>query len=425
MKQLWYAGKEYYNSRFRSFASRENLLQWQQRALESHLKWVCENSPYYKDCRDLPLQDFPLMDKNSMMDNFNCINTVGLNRDKLFEIALAAENNRQFDNSELNGITVGMSSGTSGRRGLFLVSKEEQARWAGYIVGRLMPSIVKPQRIALLLRANSNLYRSVGKAHFRFQYIDLCQPVESWLEDLQAFNPTIVVGSAQSLVVASEQGRRLKPDLVVSGAEVLTPEDKQMLIDGFNCEVKEVYQCTEGFLASTHRDGRMRWNEDLVHIERHWIDASKTYFQPVVTDFRRKSQPVIRYLMDDVILPFDDNGVFSGIEKITGRSGDILQIGGIKVLPDLVYNAVCRSVGERVNFVITQVKPNVVVINSDHSASAIEKALRDLFAALGISASYPLQITHAGSPALDLSVKHRRVINQCRPDEIMDVSSAA
>lgn len=425
IKRLGFAAREYYNGRFRQFASRAVFLQWQQRELNAHLQWVCEHSPYYRDCIGLPLSDYPLMNKAGMMDHFNQINTLGLDRDNLFDIALATENNREFCHSQLDGNTVGMSSGTSGRRGLFLVSKEEQARWAGYIVGRLMPSLIGPQRIALLLRANSNLYQSVGRAHISFQYTDLCQPVDSWLAKLELYNPTIIVGSAQALLVAARESKKLRPRLVVSGAEVLAPEEKQELGQRFGCDIKEVYQCTEGFLACTHRDGKMRWNEDLVYIEKRWINTEKTHFQPIVTDFRRKSQPVIRYLMDDIILPSEENGVFSGIDKIVGRSGDVLNIGDVMVLPDLISNAISREITSRIDYRITQVSNHRLKIHSNHSAEGIEKALRRLFATLGVSSDHTFFFEHAGSPPQDLSAKHRRVVNQSVSADTQAVSSAA
>ncbi len=425
LKNCWIFAREYYNSRYGRFSSRAQMLEWQQRQLSAHLQWVCRNSPYYKDFAQSPLSEFPVMNKTRMMDNFNQINTLSIDRDRLFEIALRAEESRVFDQSALDNVTVGMSSGTSGRRGLFVVSREEQARWAGYIVGRLMPSVLRPQRIALLLRANSNLYESVGRAHMRFQYTDLCQPVSVWLKKLEHFRPTIMVGSAQALLVAARESKNLNPGLVVSGAEVLTAHEKHELERRFNCDVKEVYQCTEGFLASTHRDGCMRWNEDLVHIEKQWINKEKTHFQPVVTDFRRKSQPVIRYLMDDVIVPREDNGVFGGIEKIAGRCGDILCIHGIKVLPDLIYNVVSRAVDASVHYQVAQVSNTHLKISASNSAELIENALRRLFLTLGVNSDLPLTFEWAAAPAQELSAKHRRVVSYCPANDSLVINSAA
>jgi len=348
-----------------------------------------------------------------MMDNFNQINTLSLDREALFEVALDAEKTRDFSKSINGDVTVGLSSGTSGRRGLFLASRAERAQWAGYIIGRLLPSLVAPERIALLLRANSNLYTTVARAHLRFHYVDLSQPVDQWMCELEAFNPSIMVGSAQALLLASQSTKTLWPKLVISGAEVLTPEDKTELVNRFSCEVKEVYQCTEGFLACTHQDGELRWNEDLVFVEHQWLNPQKTHFQPIITDFRRRSQPIIRYLMDDVIVSAEQNGVFQSIKGIAGRCGDMLSIGGVHVLPDLVYNAVSRAVAHTVNYKISQIEANRIKINTDHSAEAIENALRELLSRLGVAADFTLQFDHASGPDWELTNKRRRVVNLC------------
>ena len=66
------------------------------------------------------------MDKQSMMANFNEANTFGLDRDTALKIAIAAERDRDFKPT-YQGVSVGLSSGTSGHRGLFVISSREQA----------------------------------------------------------------------------------------------------------------------------------------------------------------------------------------------------------------------------------------------------------------------------------------------------------
>jgi hypothetical protein len=41
--------------------------------------------------------------------------------------------------SGADALTVGLSSGTSGNRGVFLVSRAERLRWAGILLGRALP----------------------------------------------------------------------------------------------------------------------------------------------------------------------------------------------------------------------------------------------------------------------------------------------
>lgn len=150
-------------------------------------------------------------------------------------MACQAEQTRNFSQSQINGITVGLSSGTSGQRGLFLVSKAESLEWAGRMLGRMLPQLRGKHRIALLLRANSPLYQTINQGSVQFYYVDVTQPVSQWLSSLESFRPTLLVGSAQALQLCVHQRLFLRPQRVISSAEVLTPSDKKMLAIHFAC----------------------------------------------------------------------------------------------------------------------------------------------------------------------------------------------
>ncbi|WP_339058168.1 hypothetical protein [Candidatus Regiella endosymbiont of Tuberolachnus salignus] len=150
-------------------------------------------------------------------------------------MACQAEQTRNFSQSQINGITVGLSSGTSGQRGLFLVSKAESLEWAGRMLGRMLPQLRGKHRIALLLRANSPLYQTINQGSVQFYYVDVTQTVSQWLSSLESFRPTLLVGSAQALQLCVHQRLFLRPQRVISSAEVLTPSDKKMLAIHFAC----------------------------------------------------------------------------------------------------------------------------------------------------------------------------------------------
>ncbi|ABC32184.1 Coenzyme F390 synthetase [Hahella chejuensis KCTC 2396] len=400
-------------SRYRRFQSREQLESWQSRRLRRHLDWVCRHAPFYQGYLGKPLQDFPIMSKGLMMDNFDQLNTRSLQRDHLFDIALEAEQSRDFSRSQLGDVTVGLSSGTSGRRGLFLASRAERLEWAGVIFAKLLPSLLGRHRIALLLRADSPLYQTVGRGRIQFHYADLTQPQEQWLAALEAFRPTLLVGSAQALQLCAQYGDRLQPELIISGAEVLTPSDRGLLQQRFACPIKEIYQCTEGFLACTQQDGVLRWNEDFVHIEPRWLNPEKTHFSPIITDFRRRTQPIIRYLLDDVIEAGDEPGVFRAIRSIGGRTGDVLQLPGatstVTVLPDLLYRAAALASPEPLDYRISQIEAARLRIESDRRHGEIEHAIRAALAKLGVIEA--LSFEHSPRPQWTPSQKQRRVVN--------------
>ncbi|WP_418178886.1 hypothetical protein ACNSOO_07785 [Aliarcobacter lanthieri] len=94
----------------------------------------------------LNLNDYPIINKKIFMDNFNIINSLYITQEEAFEVALNAERSRNFS-SKLKKVTVGLSSGTSGNRGIFLVSEKESALWAGYILKRMLPKPILQKHI--------------------------------------------------------------------------------------------------------------------------------------------------------------------------------------------------------------------------------------------------------------------------------------
>lgn len=408
-------------ARYHRFASRAQVLSWQGKQLEQHLKWVCEHSPFYQSLRHQPLEAFPIMNKSLMMANLDTINTRGLKTDQLMSVALKAEQSRRFEQSVVNGVTVGLSSGTSGQRGLFLADHHEKQLWAGNILGKLLPNLWQKHRIALALRANSPLYKIVARGPIQFFYADLNQPYDVWIRALDHFQPTLLIGSAQALQFCAMYSgtfgeRKMSPARIISGAEVLTPVDRALIEQTFAGELHEVYQCTEGFLACTDTQGQMRWNQDIVHIEKHWLNPEKTHYSPIITDFRRRTQPIIRYQLDDVIAAKQDEAPFEPLGAIAGRCGDclVLEQGGAQtvVLPDLIYRAVTLAIEERVDYRITQTGASHLKIEvAPQFHGVIREALFGLFQRLG---RVSVTCEYAPPPDWHPMNKQRRVVNLCK-----------
>ncbi|PNH91200.1 CoF synthetase [Vibrio diazotrophicus] len=411
---------EFIRTRYRPFSSKLQVEAWQQKHLSQHLDWVCQHSPYYQSLKGAQLCDFPIMDKHTMMENLSQLNTKGLDASFLMQKALRAEQSRDFTASKVADITVGLSSGTSGIRGLFLADRQETQLWAGNILARLLPALWQKHRIALALRANSPLYKSVAKGPITFFYADLTKPYQEWIRELDEFQPTLLVGSAQALQLCAQYSGQfgkpaIRPQRIISGAEVLTKADRDYITQRFDGELHEVYQCTEGFLACTDKHGQMRWNQDIVYIEKHWLNDERTHYSPIITDFRRKTQPIIRYLLDDVIEDKQDNGVFEPLGAIGGRTGDCLQLRSsgdmIKILPDLVYRAIALAIPERVDYRITQTALQKIVIEADvRMQSLIIDSLTQLFIRLKLdSVCFELRPPPVWTPVN----KQRRVVNIC------------
>ena len=80
---------------------------------------------------------------------------------------------------------------------------------------------------------------------------------------------------------------------------MLEEQDRRLLMQVFPA-VGEVYQATEGFLAASCAHGTLHLNEEFLHIEPQWIDEQR--FTPLITDFTRSTQPIVRYRLDDVLV---------------------------------------------------------------------------------------------------------------------------
>ncbi|CCN69975.1 F390 synthetase-related protein [Vibrio nigripulchritudo] len=411
--------RHYVQARYPKFKSREQVEEWQQNRLQRHLNWVCDNSPLYLPLKGLPLDAFPVINKSFMMENLSKINTERLKGEDLMSRALEAESSRQFNQSKVGNITVGLSSGTSGQRGLFLANSHERQMWAGNILGKLLPNIWQKHRIALALRANSPLYSTINRGPIQFYFADLMKPTDEWIKELDEFQPTLLVGSAQALQLCAEFSGTfglpaMNPQRIISGAEVLTPSDRAFIENRFNADLHEVYQCTEGFLGCTDNNGQMRWNQDIVYIEKHWLNKEKTHYSPIITDFRRRTQPVIRYQLDDIIEAKEDEGIFEPIGAIAGRSGDKLLLPRnsmpTPVLPDLIYRAVTLNCCERVDYRITQSARSEVTIECDSKwHEAICNSLKQLFLTLQLD---EVNFKFDAPPDWTPANKQRRVVNQ-------------
>lgn len=368
--------KHYLKFKYRKFKSRKQLEKFQMSQINKHLEFVTENSLFYHDYAGKKLEDFPVIDKKIMMDNFNILNTVGIDRDEALEFAVNSERTRKF-NPKLNNITVGLSSGTSHSRGIFLVENSEKNKWAGYVLAKFLPEgILSSYKVAFFMRANSNLYESVNSKNIQFHFFDIYSDINENLENLNKLNPDILVGQPSVLLVIAGKMKsnaiNIKPRVVISIAEVLEKEDESYIKSAFGVDViHQVYQCTEGCLATTCKHGTLHLNEDIVHIEKEYLDDKR--FVPIITDFERTSQPIIRYRLNDVLVekqePCKCGSLFTAIEKIEGREDDVFTFKtnsgeDVMIFPDFIRRCILFS-GNITDYRIVQNEDNSITVFAD------------------------------------------------------------
>lgn len=422
--------------RLQKLRSRTDVEAHQQRQWKRLRSQVFAQAPFYTAHRGRDFTDLPVINKHAWMSHFDGINTVSVTLEQALAIAEEAERTRDFSPT-LKGIAVGLSTGTSGARGVFLASRAERLRWAGTLLAKMLPDgILAPARVALLLRAGSNLYDTLsGGMRLRFQYFDLATPFDEVLARLDEFKPTILVGppSVLALAAAAVQAGtiRMAPTRVITAAEVLDPIDAKRIAAIFGVAIEQIYQATEGFLGHTCSHGTVHLNEDCLIVERDWIDRATRRFAPIVTDLYRRTQPVIRYRLNDVLVereqPCPCGSPFIALERIEGREDDIVWLagagGGITpVFPDVLSRVLLNAAPAAHDYRIEQYGVDALRIAispalSEDRQSAVRQALADCVMRAGAQVpqmSFDERIEHSATQKcrrvrrlIDASRRHR------------------
>ena len=390
---VWYFIRARYLQHFRT---RKALRSYQKQRVLRQLAYFKQHSPYFEALSVHSFEDFrklPLMNKAFMMEHFNALNCVGIDRDEALSLAIDGEKQREFS-EKLGGISVGLSSGTSGARGLFLVSDRERALWAGTVLAKFLPKCrLFGHRIAFFLRADNNLYETIDSKLIRFRYFDLLRDMGENLSELADYRPTLLVAPPSVLLGiarAMERGElRINPEKVISVAEVLRAEDAAYLKAQFGLSViHQAYQCTEGFLGYVCECGNYHLNEELVLIEREYLDAHR--FVPIVTDFTRQSQPIVRYRLNDILVekrghcPCGNPATL--IRYIEGREDDVFYFAGMRqkevaVFPDFISRCVIYAEGVQ-NYKVVQDGSAHVTVFLERESSDTAAQIRREFARL-------------------------------------------
>jgi putative adenylate-forming enzyme len=363
-----YAGAK---QRWRRWRSRVRFDEWRTRRLEEQLAWVARHSAFYREHfqrndRDVTdLTKWPIVTKRVMMSRIADFLTQTVEPDLLQQVCANPLEPLPLTKT---GLSLGTSSGTTGSLGVFVVSARERAVLGGLTLARLLRGpIWQPQKVAFFLRANSPVYGAVGKALIRFEFFSLADPFPRLLERLEALNPTILIAPPSMLNRIAEAIRlakiRIQPQQVISVAEVLENGDRDILRATFRTPVDEVYQATEGFLGATCRCGELHWNEDWIFIEREPLGDGR--YTPIITDLFRRTQPIVRYRLDDLIIDRETRcpcgSIFQVIERIEGRSDDVIhlprldqpnQIGWL--FPDYVRLGVTAALPQVEDFRVVQ-----------------------------------------------------------------------
>lgn len=367
----------------------------QGRLARRQIPWLLEHSAWTAQrfaAAGLPPErwwELPPVGKSEMMENFDALNTVGVRLDDVLDLAHQAEASRDFTSSlttSAGEVGVGLSTGTSGTRGAFVVSREDRLRWAGTVLAALLRpfpwSLRTPQRVAFFLRADGTLYRTAASSRVHIDFFDILRPIEELAAQLTLARPTLIVGPPSVLRAVLQAGAHARPERVVSVAEVLEDPTRRVLEDGFAAPVVQIYQATEGMLGLPCAEGELHLAEEHVQVETEPLPGGLV--RPVITDLRRRAQPMVRHRLDDALDLAPDCSCGSAtrrIRRIAGRQDDALLLPGrggeqVTVWPDFLRGALSDVPG-LVEYRLIQTGPAALRVECDPTTPMITSGIRE------------------------------------------------
>ena len=183
----------------------------------------------------------------------------------------------------------------------------------------------------------------------------------------------------------------------------MQPDIQTEIEAAFKTPVHQIYQGSEGSIALTCKYGSLHINEDLIKLQLNNQDGSETEsgqpcFQSIVTDLHKKSQPIIRYELNDIITISPEKchcgSNFRVIEQIMGRADDLFWAYGVNtnelqyIFPDYIRRAIINSnnnineyqaIQKKYDKVIVRVEMKSENFNKESVTNQLKLALQKVF----------------------------------------------
>lgn len=156
----------------------------------------------------------------------------------------------------------------------------------------------------------------------RVKVFDIRKPRPELVAELNAYRPAVLTGYSTALreLALERNAGRLKicPRTIVSAGEPLFASDRELIESIFGVPVTNIYAASEHMIIGIGLpglDGMILQEDDLI------IEPLKDH--TLITNLLNKTLPLIRYRMDDVLLPLEGHAArwpaYRMIREVVGR----------------------------------------------------------------------------------------------------------
>jgi putative adenylate-forming enzyme len=341
--------------------TRAELEQRQQSRLTELRRFALDRSPFYRrfhrGLEQRPFGELPILTKALMMEHFDELVT---DRAVRLSDADAFLRGEPGDRLFLDRYVVLSTSGSTGRRGVFLFDPDEwltalamitrPMAWAG-----LTSRSFRPPRSAMVASTtpwhySTRISRSLSSRILPALRLDAAEPIDTIVGRLNDWQPEVLAvypSVLRQLADAQLRGQlRIQLRSVATSAEVLPEETRRLVKDAWGLRVFDTYGATEyAPISAECAYGRKHLFEDEAMIEvvdedGRPVPAGVSGDRILLTIFGRRTQPLIRYEISDMVRPIDGacecGRPFRLIESIEGRTEDILYFADRTGQPDVI-----------------------------------------------------------------------------------------
>ncbi|HWK69891.1 MAG TPA: phenylacetate--CoA ligase PaaK [Burkholderiaceae bacterium] len=419
-------------------ASRDELQSLQLERLKWSLRHAYDNVPHYRaafdkagvhpdDLKQLSdISRFPFTTKQDLRDNYP-FNMFAVPREKVSRIHA--------------------SSGTTGKPTVVGYTAKDIDNWADLVARSIWAAGGRPGDIAHVAYGYGLFTGGLG-AHYGAEKLG-CSVVpmsggqtEKQVQLIQDFKPDIILVTPSYFCNIIEEMERQGMDprdsslrIGIFGAEPWTGQMRKDIEQRAGIDALDIYGLSEvmgpgvAMECVESKDGPVVWEDhfypEIINPDTGEVVADGEEGELVFTSLTKEAMPVIRYRTRDLtrLLPPTSRSM-RRIDKITGRSDDMLIVRGVNLFPTQVEEVVLKMPELAAQYqlvltrsgnldeleILTEVRPefdHLSVSERDQLAGKLKHAVKTY---IGVSARVTVQT--AGLVERTLTGKARRVIDK-------------
>ncbi|HZD54893.1 MAG TPA: hypothetical protein VE080_01440 [Candidatus Aquicultoraceae bacterium] len=358
----------------------------QRTRLAALVAFAKERSPFYREryrhlpARAVDLASLPPVTKPELMGSF---------KEWITDSEISIESLTDFvsEESRIGSLYLGRyvafaTSGTTGRPAVFVHDPGAASVYLALAAWRRCLALLSPRgawaalrmggRSAAIVATGGHFASSVidGLSRKRFprlvgrnRTLSLLAPLPDLVRELNAYRPAILGSYPTAMaVLADEQERgslRISPQVVLTGAERLSPAVRDRIASAFRCPVRDTYAASEfPGIAYDCDHGILHVNADwlvLEPVDREYrpVPPGTPSYTTLLTNLANRVQPVVRYDLGDSVTmvpgPCPCGSPLPAV-KVEGRKDEVLRIrssrgGTVSLLPMALATVVEEAPG--------------------------------------------------------------------------------